>query len=229
MKKITTLCFALLLAFAGSMVAQAQSFSYGIVAGYNLTKLKLTGNAKENFSSDNKPGWYVGPKIVFQTALGVGVDASLQYSQRKLNITQDYYVYDYAADGAAQTTGSYTESKTYRTLEIPVNLRYSFGLGKMASVYAFTGPQFGFAFKNMKWKNVGSGSNFSKENMNMTWNLGAGVRLLKHLEASIGYNFALGKAGKALWKTTGAAEGQSQDMELKYKTNTFQVQVAYMF
>ena len=48
MKKISTLCIALLLAFVGTVVAQAQSFSYGIAAGYNLTKLTYSGSAKEN-------------------------------------------------------------------------------------------------------------------------------------------------------------------------------------
>lgn len=226
MKKITTLCLVLVLTIVGAMQLQAQSFSYGITAGYNLTKLKFSGEMKESFSSDNKPGWFIGPKVAFNTALGIGIDASLQYSQRKLNITQPTY-----SDGntGAILYGSTTQSKTYRTLEIPINLRYNIGLGKIAGVYVFTGPQFGFAFKNMKWSNLGSGTNFSKENMNTTWNIGAGVRLMKHLEASIGYNFALGKAGKAIFNNFGGETGNSQDLELKYKTNTFQVQVAYMF
>lgn len=225
MKKITTLCLVLVLTLVGAMQMQAQSFSYGITAGYNLTKLKLSGNMKESFSSDNKPGWFIGPKVAFNTALGIGIDASLQYSQRKLNITQPVY---YDASTGTEFGGT-AQSKTYRTLEIPINLRYNIGLGKIAGVYVFTGPQFGFAFKNMKWSNLGSGTNFSKENMNTTWNIGAGVRLMKHLEASIGYNFALGKAGKAIFNNLGGETGNSQDAELKYKTNTFQVQVAYMF
>ena len=222
MKKISVLCLSLLVAFAG-LTAKAQKFSYGIVAGYDLTKVKFSGDVKGNFSSDNKSGWYVGPKIVFSTALGIGVDASLQYSQRKLNITQDGYI-----DGN-NVYGPVSQSQTYRTFEIPVNLRYSIGLGSAASVFAYTGPQFGFALQNMKFKKIGTGDNFSRENLNTTWNIGAGVRLLKHLEASIGYNFALGKAGKAILHRTGASEGESQDYKLKYKTNTFQVQLAYMF
>ena len=65
--------------------------------------------------------------------------------------------------------------------------------------------------------------------MNTTWNIGAGVRLFKHLEASVGYNFALSKAGKAIFNNLGGSTGNSDDYELKYKTNTFQLQVAYMF
>lgn len=223
MKKIITLCFALFLSLAGTVTAQAQSFSYGVVAGYNLTKLKYYGSAKENFSSDNKSGFYIGPKVAFNTALGIGIDASLQYSQRKLYMEQAYYNNDNTVNDCN------SQSKTYRTIEIPINLRYNIGLGKIAGVFIYTGPQFGFALQNMKWDNFGSGNNFSKENMNTTWNIGAGLRLLKHLEASVGYNFAMGKAGKAIFRNFGGETGNSQDYEIKYKTNSVQVQIAYMF
>lgn len=222
MKKFSALCLSLLVAFA-SLTAKAQKFSYGIVAGYDLTKVKYSGDMKNNFSSDNKSGWYVGPKIVLSTVIGLGVDASLQYSQRKLNITQEGYI-----DGNV-VYDKVSQSQTYRTIEIPINLRYSIGLGSSASVFAYTGPQFGFALQNMKFNNLGTGNNFSRENLNTTWNIGAGVRLFKHLEASVGYNFALGKAGKAILNGVGVNEGESQDLELKYKTNTFQVQLAYLF
>ena len=39
MKKFSALCLSLLVAFAG-LTAKAQKFSYGIVAGYDLTKVK---------------------------------------------------------------------------------------------------------------------------------------------------------------------------------------------
>lgn len=220
MKKISTLCIALLLAFVGTVAAQAQSFSYGITAGYNLTKLTYSGN-KENFSSDNKSGWFIGPKVEFNTVIGLGVDASLQYSQRKLNISEDVY------DESNDVVGELSHSKTYRTIEIPINVRYNVGLGKMASVFVYTGPQFGFPLQSMTWDDFGTGSNFSKEKMNTTWNIGAGVRLLKHLEANVGYNFALSKAGSAILNNFGVETGSGKS--LKYRTNTFQVQVAYMF
>lgn len=221
MKKISTFCIALLFAFVGTVAAQAQSFSYGITAGYNLTKLTLSGSAKKNFSSDNKPGWFIGPKVEFNTVIGLGMDASLQYSQRKLNICENMY------EASDDILDNDSRSETYRTIEIPINVRYNVGLGKMASVFVYTGPQFGFPLQSMKWENFGTGLNFSKEKMNTTWNIGAGVRLLKHLEANVGYNFALSKAGSAILNNFGVETGSGKS--LKYRTNTFQVQVAYMF
>ena len=215
MKRITTLCAALLLLLATAVPAAAQSFSWGVTAGMNLSKLSISGNVKQtalqNFSTDNKAGWYVGPKITFNTVIGLGVDASLQYSERNLSI-----------DG---------ESEKYRTVEIPLNLRYTLGLGSIASVYVATGPQFGFGLENMSWENMlpGYPSNFSKNNMTTTWNIGAGVRLLKHLEVGVGYNFALTGMGKTIFDNATGIVGASNDYQLRYKTNTFQVQAAYYF
>ena len=210
---MTTLCAALLLLLATAAPAAAQSFSWGVTAGMNLSKLSLSGNVKQtaiqNFNTDNKAGWYVGPKITFNTIIGLGVDASLQYSERNLSI-----------DG---------ESEKYRTVEIPLNLRYTLGLGSIASVYVATGPQFGFGLQNMKWENTLTGGNFDKSNMTTTWNIGAGVRVLKHLEVGIGYNFALGNVGKTLFENVGGTTGNSQDYQLEYKTNTFQAQLTYYF
>lgn len=221
MKRLATLLTAFIMAFTFAASAQAQSFSWGITGGLNMTKLKMYGSfheAASDFKSDNKAGWFIGPKVTFSTVLGIGVDAALEYSQSNLNIT------------STNSLGvESSESETYRTIEIPINLRYSIGLGKMASVYVSTGPQFGFALNNMEWGNLGTGENFSRNNMNTTWNVGAGVKLLKHLELGIGYNFALGRTGKAIFENFGGDAGATQDYQLKYKTNTFQVQATYLF
>lgn len=192
MKQLKTLCLVILASLALATTAKAQSFSYGIVAGMNMTKLKGGG-----LSSENRAGWYVGPKVAFNTVIGLGVDGSVQYSQRDLNVK-----------------GYGTE--TYRTIEVPLNVRYNIGLGKTLGVYLATGPQFGFALENMHWGQFDS--NFGRGNMNTTWNVGAGIRLLGHLEVGLGYNFAIGKD-----KKIEAAEA------LNFKTNTVQVQLAYMF
>ena len=213
MKKIATLCTAFLLMLVMAAPAAAQSLSWGVTAGLNLSKLKLSGDVpasvNSNLSTDNKAGWYVGPKVTFNTMLGIGLDASLQYSERNLNIGG--------------------ENEKYRTIEIPINLRYNIGLSSLASVYVATGPQFGFGLQNMKWENTLQGGNFDKSNMTTTWNIGAGVRVLKHLEVGIGYNFALGNVGKTLFENVGGSTGNSQDYQLEYKTNTFQAQLTYYF
>lgn len=209
MKRVfLSLVAAVLLTMTFAVQSFAQSFDFGIVAGINLSKVKFKGDYKDTFGTDSRTGWYFGPKVTFNTAFGLGIDAAAQYSLRKLNI-----------EG---------ETENYHSFEIPVNVRYNIGLGKKAGAYIATGPQFGFGMKNMKWRSVGEGTNFSKENMSLTWNIGAGLRLLNHLEVGLGYNFALSKVGKAMWSKVGP-NSESKDYELKYRTNTFQVQVAYIF
>lgn len=214
MKRSLSCVLAVLLSMTLTLPAAAISFDWGFVAGMNLSKMKFKGDQKANFGTDNRAGWYIGPKVGFATAIGIGLDASAQYSLRKLNI-----------EG---------ETENFHSIEIPVNLRYNIGLGKKAGVYVATGPQFGFGLGNLKWDNIFTSENneepavFSKQNMNLTWNIGAGLRLLNHLEIGIGYNFALGKVGEAVWTEIGP-NGESQDYRLKYRTNTFQVQLAYIF
>ena len=195
----------LLLSLGVIAPAAAQKFQWGLTGGLNLSKMKVSGDLEtvRQFDSANRTGWYIGPKVAFSTILGIGFDAAVEYSQRDLEINN--------------------ETEAYRTLEIPINLRYNIGLGDAAAIYVATGPQFGFALKNMAWSQTVA-TNFSKNNVNTTWNVGAGVRLLKHLEVGLGYNFAIGKVGKAIVPT-----GDSRDVELEYKANTFQVQVAYLF
>ncbi len=214
-RKKTLLPALLLLGLtAAPATMQAQSFDWGIVGGLNMSRLKISGDAVQTVkdNGDYKAGWYIGPKVYFNTVIGLGIDAALEYSERKLQM---------------QSISSVKETETYRTIEIPVNVRYNIGLGKTLGLYVSTGPQFGFALQNMSWGSVGTGYNFSRENMNTTWNVGFGVRALQHLEVGIGYNFAIGPVGKMIIGSDKV--GASEDQELKYKANTLQVQVAYVF
>lgn len=81
----------------------------------------------------------------------------------------------------------------------------------------------------MEWDYFGSGANFDRSNMNTTWNIGAGLRLLGHLEIGVGYNFALSRTGKNIFENFVGEAGHSNDYELRYRANSFQVQVAYLF
>lgn len=215
MKKVLTLCTASVFVLMCALPTQAQSIKWGFVAGLDLSKVSLSGNYSElygkNFSTSNKAGWYVGPKIKVTSGLGIGFDAALQYSQRDLDI-----------EG---------EKEKYRTIEIPINLRFDYGVGRLASVYISTGPQFGFALNRMKWNDWGDNyeKTFKRSNMNTTWNIGVGVTLLSHLEVGVGYNFGIGRTGRTLFEGAGLPVGTDSDYRLKYKANTFQAQLTYWF
>lgn len=207
MKKII-FTLALLLSLAWATPASAFGFDWGVTGGLNLTKLKLKGDAKQMFSSDNRAGWFVGPKAHMSLAMGFGLDGALLYSQQKYNLTER------GDDGIS-------ESKTSRSIAIPINLRYSIGLGSVASVFITTGPQFDFNIGNKDWYD----NTFERENMTTTWNVGAGVKVLGHVELGVGYNFALGKVGESLVSNTGISVGENSD----FRSNTFTAQATIYF
>lgn len=193
----------MLFIIGGATTASAQ-FKFGLVAGMNMSKLSFDNG--KYFDSDNRAGWYVGPKVWFNIPIvGLGVNASAQYSQRRMNVK--------SGDGE----DAVSDSKNLNTIEIPINVRYTLGLGSIASVYAETGPQFGFNVGN---KTISEVAKFKSSNV--TWNVGIGARVLGHLEAGVGYNIALSKFGELV---PDALTGTKND----FKSNTWQVQVAYLF
>ncbi len=205
MKKII-FALTLLLAAAWSTPAQAFGFDWGVTGGLNLTKLKFDGTTKDNFKSDNQAGWFIGAKAHASLALGFGFDGALLYSQQK-----------YSTDGSQ---GS--ESKTSRSIAIPINARYSIGLGSIASVYVATGPQFDFNIGDKDWYNGA----FKQNNMTTSWNIGAGVKLLSRLEVGVGYNFGIGKIGETILdNTTSIPVGNGDNI----KSNTFTVSATVYF
>ena len=194
--------FAVVLTLGIAQPAKA-GIEFGLEAGMNLSKLSVSKNLKQFTDPQNRYGFYVGPKMNFNF-LGFGGDVALLYNQRRLSLTDH-------------------TSKTFRSVEVPVNFRYTLGLSSIAAVYASTGPQFGFNIGNRKWGitdiTVGRIADaFKRENMNVSWNIGAGVKLAGHVELGIGYNIMLSKYSK----TYGAGT-------YSFRANTFQVQAAYLF
>ena len=204
------LAMALLVSVAFSAAAQGPDVSWGVTGGLNLTKLKPKGDGKTMFSSDNQAGWFIGPKVDVNLVFGFGLDASLVYSQQKYSIQ-------------SRDASVVSARKTMRSLAIPVNLRYSVGLGGIASAFLTTGPQFDFYFGDKSMDH----DLFERENMVTSWNVGAGVKVMSHVELGIGYNFALGKVGETLW---GAAVGESGvGKGGDVRSNTFTAQATIYF
>ena len=198
MKKLF-LALTLLLTFAWATPASAE-LKFGVVGGLTLSKMSFSGGDKGLLSSDNRCGWYIGPKAQFTLPLiGLGLDASIQYSQRRLN-SSEY---------------EFSDSQTYKSIEVPINVRYTIGLSSLVSIYGATGPQFGFNCDKSLFRDM----DISVKDANVTWNVGVGLTLLNHLQVGAGYNFGIGK-----W-----AESKDPDVDLNAKANTWQVQVAYLF
>ena len=201
MKKIFT-TIVLMAALLVAIPAKA-GVNFGITGGYNITNFSLS-NLSDNVAKDNQQGFFIGPSLkIGIPVLPIGFEVAALYDQR-----------DAKADG---TTIS------QKSINIPVNVRYELGLGDMAGIYFAVGPQFGFNIgdKTFSFKNVSN--DYKLKDSNLSLNLGAGVRLIKHVEIGFNYNIALGKTGEfevmdGLTNVVGNG-----------KANAWQISAAYYF
>lgn len=178
---------------AMAMPAQAQLLKFGVKGGLNMTKLKLEG------MKDNSTGFFIGPMAeVTIPIIGLGVDGALLYSQKGDKL-----------DGIDTKQAG---------LDIPINLKYSIGLGSMLGVYIAAGPDFYFNFKGDE-KFVDDELTLEKKKAQVGINVGAGLKLLRHLQVGFNYNIPFGDSFK--WKYIDDAIGA--------KNKTWQVSAAYIF
>lgn len=186
--------------------SQAQ-IKFGVKGGLNVTKMSVSSAV---YSADNNNGFFIGPTVKFTLPLvGLGIDAAALYDQRKGSLVR----YDNKA-----------EDVKFKSINVPVNLRWNIGLGSLAGVYLAAGPQFGFALGDFgdAWKN----DSYKKENMNVSINLGAGLSLFKHLELGFTYNIQT-KDGYSIAEDYAGGNLGREITDIK--TNAWQISAAYYF
>ena len=211
MKKIISLGF-LALSFLFSVSAHAdEPLKFGVKAGLNVSDFYFESDV---FSKSNQAGWFIGPTVKFTLpVVGLGMDASVLYDYRAAKL-------DYA---------TMTQTVKQQQIAIPVNARYSIGLGSVASIFFFGGPQIAFNIgeKEYQWN---MRSTYALKNSNFSVNLGFGVTAFKHLQVSANYNIACGKTGemtfnKAADNTWKTLAGKTKDG----RANAWQIGLAYYF
>lgn len=179
MKKLLLVAAAIVMTL--SVSAQTKLLNWGVEAGMNFNSLSFS---KVDFESSNRMGFFVGPKLkVNVPLLGFGADVALLYSLNSAKVA------DYEIEDTGMEVPAATKSLSY--LEIPLNLRYSFGL-KVVSVYVATGPQFNYCLSGVSSMQdlLGEGvDHFSRSTWG--WNVGAGVEFLKHLQVGVTYTIPI--------------------------------------
>lgn len=208
MRKFFTL-IVLVAATCLAVPADAQ-LKFGLKGGLNITDMSFSNDV---LSASNRTGFFIGPTVRFKVPLlGFGVDVSALYDQREAKFD------DVLEDDGQVFRGQKVKQQA---INIPINLRYDFGIGGLAGLYLAAGPQFGF--------NVGD-KNKSLFDNTMDWkmkssvfsvNLGAGVILLSHLQVGFNYNIVCGKTGELSYKSGANA--------LRGRANTWQISAAYYF
>ncbi len=193
MKKIISVFMvAVCLMMAAPVQAQLH---FGVKGGLNLSKASFS---KDALKGDNQTGWFIGPMAEFTLPIiGVGADIAALYSQT-----------DLAAKG-------YDTDAKLKTFEIPVNLKWSFGLGGMFGAYIAAARSLALISVIKRFF-----MDYELKKNNTTFNVGAGVKLIRHIQIGVNYNFALSH--------TATIETTNEEV-IKIKNNTWQVSLAYLF
>lgn len=193
-----------------AMPSQAQ-IKFGLKGGLNVTSMSFSSDV---IDKSNQTGFFVGPTVKFTLPIvGLGIDAAALYDQRDAKFSD-------------KEDGEYSETVSQRSINIPINLRYSIGLGSIASVYFAGGPQFGF---NIGTKNFGYDDvvNYEMKKTNFSVNLGAGLSLIKHIEIGFNYNIACGKTGEM--KFADVVQEATGWKNEDGRANAWQVYASYYF
>lgn len=198
MKKIFT-TIVLMAAMLVAIPAKA-GINFGIKGGYNITNFSFS---EDVIAKDNQQGFFIGPSLkIGIPVLPIGFEIAALYDQR-----------DAKLEG---------EKISQKSINIPINVRYELGLGDMAGIYVAAGPQFGFNIGDKKFS-FSNANDYKMKDSNLSLNLGAGIRLVSHLEIGFNYNIALGKTGE-FNEVDGA-----KNLVGNGKANAWQILAAYYF
>ena len=198
MKKIFT-TIVLMAAMLVAIPAKA-GINFGIKGGYNITNFSFS---EDVIAKDNQQGFFIGPSLkIGIPVLPIGFEIAALYDQRD-----------------AKLGG---EKISQKSINIPINVRYELGLGDMAGIYVAAGPQFGFNIGDKKFS-FSNANDYEMKDSNLSLNLGAGIRLVSHLEIGFNYNIALGKTGE-FNEVDGA-----KNLVGNGKANSWQISAAYYF
>lgn len=213
MKKIFTAAFVAAAMLFSVNSAQAQ-VKFGLKGGLNVTNMSLDAKVLD---ASNQTGFFVGPTVKFTLPIvGLGIDASALYDQREAKLT------------VSDNEVSDNKLKT-QAINIPINVRYGVGLGSLANVFVFAGPQFGFNVGDKNQSIIKDVADWKLKTSTFSVNVGLGATLLSHLQLTANYNIACGTTGDVT--VLGALGDVAQDAigTKKGKANAWQIGLAYYF
>ena len=199
MKKVLSV---LMVAVALMMAApaQAQLIKFGVKGGMDFTKLDTNVKTLDAVA-ESSTGFFIGPMAeVTLPVVGLGVDGAVMFAQR-------------GKDELKQ-----------QGIEIPVNLKYTIGLGSVLGVYLAAGPDFFFNFKD-----VDGNEDLIKEKSQVSINLGAGLKLLRKLQIGLTYQIPVNKSYDKYRYISVTPDYKGEIEDISVKNKTWQVSLAYIF
>ena len=207
MKRIFTSAAVAIVMLLAATSAQAQ-IKFGLKGGLNVTDMSLS---KEVFNADNQAGFFIGPTVKFSLPLiGLGIDAAALYDQRQAKVK-----------GEVGYEQIYREERSLDSKYI--NLRYGIGLGSVASLNFFAGPQFGFNV-GKKHQELVDDATWNLKSSAFSVNVGAGVTIASHFELYANYNIACGRTGDVTF-----SDAVDKVFKKNGRANAWQIGLAYYF
>ncbi len=187
-----------------AMPSQAQ-IKFGLKGGLNITDMSLSSDV---IDASNRTGFFVGPTVRFNLPIvGLGLDASALYDQRDAKLKDS-------------EAGAVEKKISRKSINIPINARYSIGLGTFGSVLFFAGPQFSFNVGDKEIKEI----DWKWKSSELSFNLGAGLMFLSKIEITANYNIVCGKSGEF-----DADIDSIRDIMGRGRSNAWQISAAYYF
>ena len=170
MKMNRHLLIAILLIGLLAIPATAQ-VRFGIRGGITVGELRFD---RDVIDSDNRVGYTAGLLLDFNIpAIGVGIEASAMYTHRDNRLSDDYGIF----------------KRHY--FDVPVYARYRLDLPSIRHIvapYVYTGPCFAFLF------NENAPDNYDNAKTHLSWDVGAGAELFRHLRLSATYGLGITRA-----------------------------------
>lgn len=202
MKKLINLFFCLML-LSMTMPSQAQ-IRLGVKTGLNLAS-----NAVSNLNADGTilqkesyNGFMIGPTLEAMIPVsGLGLDLSILYSQKGV-----------AFKDFGKATISY--------IDVPLNLKYKYGIPKLACLYATAGPYVSYGFPGKVTDQIKS---IDINKLDAGGNVGFGVEILGKLQVGANYGFGFSKNVVTIQQ-----EGLDPS-EIDYKNGLWSLTATYFF
>ena len=184
---------------------------FGVKAGVNLSQMSMD---KDVFNTSNRAGFFMGPTLrVGLPVLGLGLDMSALYNRQEAKV-----------EGINNKVNTVLKQQQ---LIVPVNVKYSIGVGSAANIFVFAGPQIAFNIGD-KLKKISElkdqEAEWTMKSSNFSVNAGVGLTVATHFQVTANYNVGVGKTGDITWK------GVKESVENhKTQANSWRVGVAYFF
>ena len=180
MKKLFITLAIAVIAMVSAVSAEAQ-FRFGLKAGVAVNSLHFN---ESTFDASNRAGFTGGAMVEFTApVIGVGFDLSLMYVRRNTRWLEENEIT--------------SDNRDY--IDIPLNFKWKFNIpliNKIVRPFALTGPTFSILTSG---RNIGD--TWRNRKFDTSWNFGAGVELLSHLQVAASYSVGMTKALKTIGVT----------------------------